>query len=118
MKVNELRIGNLLHSKLTNMDFRVTAIDIVNISEEPDNVEPIPLTVDWFKKCGAIEDEYGDLFVSCPIGIDMRFYLNDGFIQLCKYYCAPLINFEHAKYVHLFQNLYIPLSEKELEIKL
>jgi hypothetical protein len=142
---NELRIGNLVHSKPYDylvykiksiehsIRFRVEGdyylwVESISKSERTVipiqtkgnyNIEqfaPIPLTQEWMQKNGE-KDENGDPFIYHSKEYDMRYYLNDkGFIQLTKGQTCPLLNYEHIIYVHLFQGLYFYETGKELEL--
>ncbi len=137
MKVQELRIGNIIGDG--HFMFNVVGIEngIINgrvfdflemrkiediyedgvYSLNDFNIEGIPFTEEWLLKFGAVEDEYIDKYIPCPCGIDMRFYLTFGRIQLCKGATAPMFNFDHVKYVHQLQNLYFALTGEELKLK-
>lgn len=80
---------------------------LTEISDEDNGFIPIPITNYWFRKLGAIKDPEKSLYIPCPGGNDLRFYIHkDGYIQLVKGICSPIINFEHITQVHQFQNLY------------
>ena len=116
MELRELRIGNVIRSKVSGITGRPTIPweileeDVVNIiSNGIDNYEPIHLTVDWLLRFGfensslILSEYYIDCFtVWCKNGI--YFICNDGNIK------------PKLEYVHQLQNLYFALTGKELEL--
>lgn len=127
MKVQELRIGNLV-SNMYEKTARVREIHehpswaggflvITNENKSAISVlRPIPLTDEWLEKLGALKDEYGDMFIE--VDSDIRLYLSTkGYIQLVKSYHCPMFDYEHIKHVHQLQNLYYAITGEELTIK-
>lgn len=116
MTASELCIGNYVINQFDKLkaidfyDFKWHYDDMQGFTSDWSMFKPIPLTEEWLLKLGAEKDENGDLFI--PYLNDLRFYLTDGVIQLCKSYHAPIMNFEHIKYVHQFQNLHFLLTGK------
>jgi hypothetical protein len=129
MKANEYRIGNIVYKecfdndrypykiehKITGHD--IECLDVDGVFYQEGQAIPIPLTEDWLLKCGSERDRFNDVFIYLDKENDLRLYLTNGFIQLCKDHCAPLFNYEYVIYVHRFQNLYLSLKGEELTIK-
>lgn len=143
MKVNELRVGNLVYGKT---QFGELAAKIGQISEvlcavdpldskiangewfackldegEFQLIEPIPLTKEFFEKNGFILQEdldyYGNYFMSEDMRIDAYESSNGWVVHIDN------IEFSDAfcrrlKYVHELQNAYYVSTGEELEIKL
>ena len=113
MKVNELRIGNLIEYRIQDdLDDRkdwweVSKIDATDLCILESNIDydfrPIPLTEEWLLKLGFEYDKEYDIyfiddfairgkdFVLCDIDIEVKF-----------------------EYVHRLQNSYFELKNKEL----
>lgn len=109
IQVNELRIGNLVHSKLTNVDFYVTGEYLYDISNEPNNVKPIPLTEKWLLEFGFEKHIQGECYI-----LQKSFKFRIEFSDLSNIW----INYElkvQCKYVHQLQNIFFVLTGKELE---
>ena len=108
MTANELRIGNFLYN-----DKVVVKIDARSIFDIWDDkglkkYEPIPITEQWILKFGFEKD----------ISITTRnIYCNGGFaiiqtISGNNYFYEGI----ELKFVHLLQNLYFAITQKELEL--
>lgn len=115
MKNNELRIGNwvLMSDELYLEYYNIQAHDFCSSMFE--KFEPIPLTEEWLLKFEALKDENNDLFIYVDKENDLRLYLTNGFIQVCKNFFCPYFNYKHIVYVHQLQNLYFALTGKELK---
>jgi hypothetical protein len=120
MDAKELRIGNILYSRLRDREFIVTATDIVNIQNEPENVRAIPLTKEWLLKYGFIFKKQSNI-----CGQDqwsgMDFYMKDNITlrgNLKKSSTLTLAEYFNCKieYVHQLQNLFFALTGTELTI--
>jgi len=112
MTASELRIGNWVHSGLTDTDFIVDAYDIRNISAVFDDgkTQPIPLTKEWLLKFGL---KY--LQNACWELGSMRIYnLSD---ETTSRFRITLAGHELViiNYVHQLQNLYFALTGEELK---
>jgi hypothetical protein len=130
IQANELRIGNYVKIKYNDHIYKVWEIrrNVLELDSKKgdthissisfDSCLPIELTEDVFLRCGGKLDDHNDVFVHLDEKHDLRFYLTNGFIQLCKSYHAPLSNFNHIEYLHQFQNLFFIYSNKELDIKI
>jgi hypothetical protein len=143
MKVNELRIGNLvcgqtqfgelaakigqisevlcavepLDSKIANGEWFACKLD----EGEFQLIEPIPLTKEFFEKNGFILQEdldyYGNYFTSEDMRIDVY--------ESSRGWVVHIDNIEFStafckclKYVHELQNAYYVSTGEEMEIKL
>ena len=115
MKVNELRIGNLL-KRLDDTIITITSEDIRIIDNWESSVDllpkPISLTAEWLTKFGF--DGRNDFVWKYNIGIQIK----EG-----KYYFAfkdlggvLFHSLVECKYVHQLQNLYFALTGEELTI--
>jgi len=121
MTANELRIGNWVHSGITDEDFIVESHDIVNISMGFDNgkVQPIELTEEWlvkfgFKKRITIGHSVQYFIGKNPVTHDWLFDL-----LWLEGYSTPFYRngFHKIKHVHQLQNLYFALTGEELKIE-
>ena len=116
MKANELRIGNYLFAKGTEVIRFTSFFGLCNIENYPERYTPIPLTEEWllkfrFKKFTGENSSFdkGKLSVcltSLLNGEKGRTYFNSW--AVLEYY---------PKYVHQLQNLYFALTGEELIIK-
>ena len=131
IKANEVRIGNIVFSTITDEEVEIAAIlqnekDIFDFevkdkegmfSESQDeDVESILLTEDWLLKFGFEKKEDEVLnFRRYPVMVKKHLqnywsvYI-DNLQVLCS---TPL----ELKHVHQLQNLYFDLTQKELTIK-
>ena len=145
MKANELRIGNLVSitceakkdvADTCHLDYlSELARDyfiIGNFSTDEINVfigkeliefslseiEPIPLTAEWFEKCGGRIGGEQVLFISMPkIKAELHFEMKPyGNVVVLKSDFGEFVP-EDIKYVHQLQNLYFALTGEELTIK-
>lgn len=131
MNLEELRIGNYIHTTDTNQNVPVSGISAftnqvwVNLNpfapSDANNVEPIPLTEDLLLICGFNTD-----YKSGYIGIDV----NDSDFVLSypgrmgkfqKYFAfefntGRLCRFIEIPYLHNLQNLFFSHTGKELEV--
>jgi hypothetical protein len=143
MKVNELRIGNLVYGKTQfgELVAKIGQISKVLCAIEPIDskiangewfackrdgiefklIEPIPLTKEFFEKNGFILldslDYYDNYFTSGDMRIDVY--------ESSKGWVVHIDNIEFStafckrlKYVHELQNAYYVSTGKELEVKL
>ena len=123
MKASELRIGNLVFQRTKDV-FKFNSVLLVQLdlwnetkySKKPP-CSPIPFTKEWFLKFGGKTDEGNDIYLSLPNVIDMRLYIKDDHLLLCKGQICPIYEFEHIVSVHQLQNLYFVLTGEELIIK-
>ncbi len=132
MEAKELRIGNIVYSKMFERDRIVGIIGRNNLlSYECENggldgtigiidANPIPLTEEWLLKFGfekISELEYniklGVLISICIDISDYSYAIYDNTGNFNKgAYPTSLVS---SKYVHQLQNLYFALTGKELE---
>jgi len=120
MKVNELRIGNLVYCK--------GIIDIIGGVEDNnyytekhyhgntnEDLKPIPLTEEWLLKCGFTTDypTYKDKFFT----IKNRFNINSfNFGKGFKLNTSGCFEYKPIKYLHELQNIYFALTGNELNV--
>jgi len=108
MKVNELRIGNVvLEETMSYAGLKVKQITVaIRDLSNHDNLRPIPLTEDWlikfgFKKQTTMYYRKGNY----------EFELEKGFIDDGM---AVINTYNPIRYVHSLQNLYYTITGDEL----
>lgn len=131
MKINELRIGNLIYEIVDTPEnpkykdeFEIAGINAVydTLHDANDNItllsccEPIPLTEEWLLKTGFFwSDCYKNYFNGkCSIKFDKTdkcYYISQ---EQSDALCYRI--FSKLKYVHKLQNLYFELEDEELKI--
>lgn len=112
MKVNELRIENLVYdgfnAETIVCDITQTGINLnhgystISINE----LKPIPLTEEWLVKFGFVKHKTTDIY---PTFAKQMFNWNDSILYIIGY---GFMN--HIKHVHQLQNLYFALTQTEL----
>lgn len=125
MKTQELRIGNLLQSKvqLNFTDLKipkyamvdiVMLMDLQRLGADKWAFEPIPITEEWLLRFGFAFNSDNDEFQLSPVALDC--------IRTGRYrgkwitlYKKTVIETE-IKYAHQLQNIYFALTGKELPI--
>src|SRR5690554_4223891 len=129
MKASELRIGNLV-SNMYEKTARVREIHehpswaggflvITNKNKSAiATLRPIPLTAEWFEKCGGRIGGEQVLFIPMPeIKAELHFEMKPyGNFVVLKSDFGELVP-EDIVYVHQLQNLYFALTGEELTIK-
>ena len=136
MKVNELRVGNLVYddegffSKVTGIKpiGEQVLIDIYHDSNEVskgwmlevDDLKPIPLTEEILLKCGfkrVPKNLYVDNLKDLRTAVT---YLKGSIIwnESTRIVWVGNIALDNIKYLHELQNLYYAVENKELEVKL
>ena len=123
IKANELRIGNILYSNLTERNFICNSEDIYNLAMDynANNANYVELTEEWLLKFGFEKDDTGvDMFdqdycewyqIEFPI-IGVLCQSSDK-----SYLFDENTDTLRIKYVHQLQNLYFALTGEELTIK-
>lgn len=124
MKVEELRIGNLICRLTTTNVLEVDSIsrskditfkdvnDHIFMCIDGVGIKGIPLTEEWLEKFGF---RYNNGFKTINIGVFDMVYKSET-IEL--FYNDNLANYcAKCKYVHQLQNLYFALTGKELTLK-
>lgn len=132
MKVNELRIGNLVY--LNASPLKVEGLNPPNIyllginggtlrvsSVYNDKLQPIELTKEFFTKNGFIEqvecDEYGTYFRSAVLRTEV-FETSGGWsVHIDDDHFMSVFG-KCIKYVHEFQNAYYVSTGEEMDVKL
>jgi len=124
ISVTELRLGNLikLNDEIVQVD--ISIINYIDDCGDPENVSPIPLTEEWLKKFGFIQQGDRKVWILDRVAVtwtdhpDLRgkstgdkFYL--GFRDISGVIYRTTIE---VLYVHVLQNA-LALTGKELEIK-
>ncbi len=112
MKVNELRIGNLIIESLSFGSDKIIKVNSNIFNRRSDEFIPIPLTKEWLLKLGVLYNEFEDLFQIGGHDIDIQ----------DSYYCHFYFNeygewYKEIKYVHQLQNLYFAIKGEELTFK-
>jgi hypothetical protein len=109
MNAKELRIGNWYqwYAEGKYYEYQVEGIDLIQNYE---NFEPIPLTEDWLLKFGFKYDKPQDLY-SHKSGHDLMF-VKDGYVEFYLYEYGGA--FKILEFVHQLQNLFFALTEQEL----
>lgn len=101
MKPNELRIGNIITSKSSNIAWQVTVDDIILINDNPEHYLPIPLTEEF----------------KIQFGNDKLVLVDKlGFVIFKNGYAYQFV-FEDYTYIHSIQNIYFALTGEELTLK-
>lgn len=127
MKTNELRVGNWFYRHCCNdqvMEVRaggVIGLDtnrgIICLHE----MQPIPLTKEFFEKNGFIRleslDYYDNYFMSEDMRIDVYESSNGWGVRIDDKECSTAF-WKCLKYVHELQNAYYVSTGEEMEIKL
>ena len=136
IKVNELRIGNILNYTTAENDIILTDLewqDIQWISEDEEGFnlanKPIKLTEDWLLYFG-FEKLESDLNIEYKIRLHEDFYFMINFDKNSQSYDAGYYEFDHeigsmvfnnftngVHTVHQLQNLYFALRGQELKLK-
>ena len=125
MRVEELRIGNLvktyLHPPISEwLNINVSVATLEDLAVAPNSIEPILLTEGWlvrfgFKREGVLFDWAIKIQDNKWIGYDFDTNrVGVAFIHPSLTRDIPLID---CKYVHQLQNLYYALTNTELKIK-
>jgi hypothetical protein len=128
MKASELRIGNYVNVPIKEQcPFRIDAFEycsekFIKVAQEVKlngfevhpltwyggDLQPIPLTEEWFLKFGLIKTKEGIILMGCYQIVaheeSWRIILKNGVLS-------------NIKYVHQLQNLYFALTGEELTIK-
>ena len=113
MKVNELRVGNLV---LDGKEFiTIGADEMLCACSGRCIFEPIPLTEEWLLKFGFecfADGQYEKIFENLDFNWDKETGLYI-FLRTQEDNIKP----DHIKHVHQLQNLYFALTGEELTIK-
>jgi hypothetical protein len=127
MKINELRVGNMFYRHCCNdevMEIRtsgVIGLDSLRGIISLDEMQPIELTEEFFKKNGFILTEdldyYGKYFRSEDMRIEVYESSHGWVVHIDDKECSTAFA-KCLKYVHELQNAYYISTGEELEIKL
>jgi len=114
MKVNELRIGNII-----NLGDRVVIVDLAVINRIGNahyKTTPIPLTEEWLIKFGFEFKKYKLTTLVSYTLKDLEFMFSDS--ELISVYIGleRIDNGSRINTVHLLQNLYYVRTGEELDI--
>jgi len=121
MKVNELRIGNLVKELcLTDPYKDITGVDISRMWKNPNSelFNPIPLTEEWLIRFGFTKRKFKHQFIwtnkyrEVTISQSFRYEESIFFIK-CGYDIRYSPSLEH---VHQLQNLFFALTNEELTL--
>jgi hypothetical protein len=134
MKASELRIGNYVNvPNYEQCPFRIDAFEhcsekFIKVAQEVklngfevhpitwygDNLQPIPLTVEWLLKFGFEKSGLWTYVIELQGNLKLVYYLGEkGWSIGFKSYS----DFSNLYYVHQLQNLYFALTGEELTIK-
>jgi len=119
MKVEELRIGNLVLWVIAKPHMKKvsTVVDLKTcyINDElPHNYEPIPITEEWLVKLGLIKHDPN--FYSNK-DRDLRLAVVNDCVHCSIGTDESGVLFKIIRYIHELQNLYFCLCEEELTLK-
>ena len=126
MKINELRVGNWFYRYCCNdqvMEVRaggVLGLDnlrgIISLHE----MQPIPLTKEFFEKNGFIkQNDFEDVLYYRSEDMRMQVYENYlGWVVNIDSEGFTMVFSNNLKYVHELQNAYFVSTGEELEVKL
>jgi len=129
MKASELRIGNFVKGKETNVYWTVEAVDSNSIFSygkwRPlDAFEPIPITEEWLLNFGFSTTDYKKGYIGIyhkAGGIITDFVLTyplvNGVFQKHFIWEHSKFKYQELKHVHSLQNLYHALTGEELTLK-
>ena len=118
MKATELRIGNWVkwnyeESSDGNAYPVEFGYELDDIKNNPNIVEPIPLTEEWLVKFGIMQNtwfEDGSYMIKEDRGFGWEMYVRNAVK-------TKRISFAYFKHVHQLQNLFYCLCGEELELK-
>lgn len=117
MKVNELRIGNVLKEKYSGdllivIELTKQRITFDYQTTEKWQSEPIELTEEILLKCGFVKDEFDNWENETRLGL----YKPEEFDGYLSIWGDSTVG--ECNYLHQLQNLYFALTGQELEINL
>jgi len=117
MKANELRIGNLITSKMSG----VLTVQMIPIDIDMSRYEQIPLTEEWLLKFGFEKKNHiwSDKSVSEGLFFKNKYFIEislDGFLFCELHYSGQGWFMKTIKHVHQLQNLYFALVGSELQL--
>ena len=113
IEANQLRINNLLKNQFDATVIKVSANDILYLSEggDPFVFEPITLTEEWLINFG-FNYAQGEEVYECIWSLKgFEFWQHD------EGFCHDFFNGGDIDYVHELQNLYFALTKTELQLK-
>lgn len=131
MKVNELRIGNIIHYVSSEDEYNViTFIDnkgnvgvdtITGFGSLIEEIQGIELTKEWCERLGFVWNTKHNIFyLDTPLeenaSLELLWINNN--IELSVYDDEDVIFCKSIKYVHQLQNLYFAIKGEELKITL
>lgn len=130
---HEIRIGNILYSNLTKVNFVVTVDDIVGISKDPGVANPVALEPGILEKMGfkglphftvqnSIQKDIGRRrFISignAGTPNEMVFLTEEDPPKVNAVIVLRNYDYDGRTYVHHLQNLVLDLTNRELPIAL
>ena len=112
MEASELRIGNWVQFRHTEIPVRITLGDFVREynDEHLENYEPIPLTEQWLVKFGS--DSVG--CIKLPTGSTLQITMNKYGCVIWNGNLSECVEIGDCNHVHQLQNLYFALTGEEL----
>ena len=118
MKTNELRIGNYLFAKGTEVIRFTSFFGLCNIESYPERYTPIPLNEEWLLKFGFnIKERIWFSKKTNIAWIRFEVSIKDKRCILFNTKKFEFCDILFPKYVHQLQNLYFALTGEELAIK-
>lgn len=116
MKVNELRIGNLIEYN-TDEGWELNKVDAIDLMGDiGEYFRPIPLTKGWLLKFGAkgTIDLYWLSLTNLKAEIHFEIYPKEIISIIKSQFCELIL--DEVKYIHQLQNLYFALTGYELKL--
>lgn len=126
MKINELRVGNLFYSfccKDQVMEVRaggVIGLDNLRGIIPLHEMQPIPLTAEFFEKNGFIkQNDFEEVLYYRSEDMRMQVYENYlGWVVNIDNENVTMVFSNNLKYVHELQNAYYISTGEEIDVKL
>lgn len=127
MKINELRVGNWFYRDYCNDQvMEVRAGGVIGLDKNRDiiclhEMQPIPLTKEFFEKNGFVLLESVDYLDNYLTSTDMKidvYESSNGWVVHIDNIAFSTAFCKCLKYVHELQNAYYVSTGEELEIKL
>lgn len=124
MKIEELRVGNMLNYDTAEGDVVVTKVDWQDLkwlTDDPKGFNsvytPIPITADWLERLGLKLTYEGNYYKKYDHPVNLYFGY-DIFKKRPERVARYYGNYIKIEYVHQLQNLYFALTGEELSVNL
>lgn len=130
MNLTELRVGNFVSEggkgayRVISVSKESVFIDLPKSDKLPfgakwkndaRNIEPVPITVEWYRRMGFTTQQFGPASLILSPNIDITHFQDTGDLWLAVGDSEVCLG--SYKYVHQLQNLVFALSGEELEVK-